>query len=141
MNESQWMKIVIQDPSLVIRECHECLGFLLCTDSEILVVDAFERALNHCVSLTLCLKYMFVQIDAFTFILLPLITTFRGTSFAIFCITCFSSMRQYILGLKPTNSVIRCPLCSSLKIGPGSFLLKLRKDESEGNLLLPTHCS
>ena len=76
----------------------------------------------------------------FTLNLSQSIITFRGTPFAALCTTFFSSIRQYILGLSHTNSVMRCPLCSSLKIGPGSFLLKLRKDKSVGNLLLSTSC-
>ena len=48
----------------------------------------------------------------------------------------FSSTRQYILSLSPTNSMMRCPLCSSLKMGFSIFLLKLRNDESEGNFAL-----
>ena len=76
----------------------------------------------------------------FTLILSPSIATFRGIPFAALCTTCLLSTRQYIFGLSNTNSVMRCPLCSSLKMGPGSFLLKLRKDENEGNLLLYTFC-
>ena len=87
------------------------------------------------VSKTRLYKSMF-----FTLILLPSIPTFHGKPFAALCITLFSSTRQYILDLSPTNSVIRCQLCSPLKMGPGSFLLKLRKDVSEGNLLLSTSC-
>ena len=77
----------------------------------------------------------------FTFILSPSITTLRGTPFAALCITCFSSTKHYIFGLSPTNSVMRCSLCSSLNMGPGNFLLKLRNDSNEGNLLLSTSCS
>ena len=77
----------------------------------------------------------------FTLILSPSITTLRGTPFAALCTTCFSSTNQYIFGLSPTNSVMRCPLCSSLNMGPGNFLLKLRNDSNEGNLFLSTSCS
>ena len=61
----------------------------------------------------------------FTFILLPSIITLRGIPFAALWITSFSSIRQYILGLSSTNSMIQWPLYSSLKMGPGNFLLKL----------------
>ena len=61
----------------------------------------------------------------FTLILSPSITTLRGTPFAALCTTCFSSTRQYIFGLSPTNSVMRCPLCSSLKMGTRQLLVKV----------------
>ena len=63
MTERECMHIVIQDPSLVIRANHECLGLFLCADIESSVVDAFEGALDNCISLLLCLKGTFVQID------------------------------------------------------------------------------
>ena len=42
------MHVVFQDPSLVVRASHECLGLLLRADIEGLVVDAFEAAFDHC---------------------------------------------------------------------------------------------
>ena len=57
------MHIVVQDPSLVVRASHECLGLLLRADIESLVVDALEAAFHHCISLLLCLKDTLVQFD------------------------------------------------------------------------------
>ena len=57
------MHVVIQDPSLVIRASHECLGLLLRADIEGLVVDTLEATFDDCISLLLCLKNTLVQID------------------------------------------------------------------------------
>ena len=63
MPECQCMHVVVQDPSLVVRASHECLGLLLRADIEGLVVDTLEAALDHCISLLLCLKDTLVQFD------------------------------------------------------------------------------
>ena len=63
MTERQCMHIVVQDPSLVICASHECLGLFLRADIESLVIDWFEAAFDHCISLLLCLKDTFVQFD------------------------------------------------------------------------------
>ena len=63
MSEYQCMHVVVQDPSLVVRACHECLGLFLRCDIESLVVDALEAAIDDCIFLLLCLKYTLVQID------------------------------------------------------------------------------
>ena len=63
MSECQCMHIVFQDPSLVVRASHECLGLFLRCDIESLVVDALEAAFDHCISLLLCLKDTLVQFD------------------------------------------------------------------------------
>ena len=63
MSECQCMHVVFQDPFLVVCASHECLGPFLRADIEGLVVDAFEAALDHCISLLLCLKDALVQID------------------------------------------------------------------------------
>ena len=63
MSECQCVYIVVQDPSLVVRTSHECLGLFLCADIEGLVVDALEAAFDHCIFLLLCLKDALVQID------------------------------------------------------------------------------
>ena len=57
------MYVVVQDPSLVIRTSHECLGLFLYSNVESLVVDVFETAFDQCISLLLCLKYTLVQFD------------------------------------------------------------------------------
>ena len=57
------MHIVVQDPSLVVRASHKCLGLLLRADIEGLVVDSLEGAFDHCIFLLLCLKDAFVQLD------------------------------------------------------------------------------
>ena len=62
MSERQCMYVVVQDPSLVIRASHECLGLFLRADIEGLVVDALEAAFDHCVFLLLCLNNTLVQI-------------------------------------------------------------------------------
>ena len=63
MSEGQCMHIVVQDPKLVIRTSHECLGLLHLADSEFLFVYAFESAIDHSILLTLCLKNTLVQIN------------------------------------------------------------------------------
>ena len=57
------MHVVVQDPSLVVRASHGCLGLFLRADIEGLVVDALEAAFDHCIFLLLCLKDALVQID------------------------------------------------------------------------------
>ena len=63
MSERQCVHVVVQDPSLVVCASHECLGLLLCANIESLVVDALESALDHCISILLCLKNTLAQID------------------------------------------------------------------------------
>ena len=63
MSERQCVHVVVQDPTLVVCASHECLGLLLRADIESLVVDAFEAAFDHCISLLLCLKDALVQFD------------------------------------------------------------------------------
>ena len=57
------MHIVVQDPSLVVRASHECLGLFLRADVEGLVVDSLEAVLDHCIYLLFCLKDPLVQFD------------------------------------------------------------------------------
>ena len=59
------MYIVVQDPSLVTCAYHECFGLILCANCQFLVIDTFEAALNHCISLPICLKYTLVQLGVF----------------------------------------------------------------------------
>ena len=47
MSECQCVHVVIQDPTLVIRTSHECLGLLLRADVEGLIVDALKAASDH----------------------------------------------------------------------------------------------
>ena len=63
MTKCQCVHVVVQDPSLVVFTSHECLGLLLRADIESFVVDAFEAAFDHCISLLLSLKYTLVQFD------------------------------------------------------------------------------
>ena len=63
MPQNQCIHVVFQDPSLVVRASHECLGLLLRDDIESLVVDAFKAVFDHCISLLLCLNNTLVQID------------------------------------------------------------------------------
>ena len=58
------MHVVVQDSTLVVRASHEYLGLFLRGDIEGLVVDALDAAFDHCISLLLCLKNAFVQLDA-----------------------------------------------------------------------------
>ena len=57
------MHVVVQDPSLVIRASHECLGLFLRTDVESLIVDTLETAFDHCIFLLLCFEHTLVQLD------------------------------------------------------------------------------
>ena len=141
MPERECTYIIITNPSLVVRGCYKCIGLFLRNDIEHLAINSLEGALNDCISLLVCLKDTLVHIDILHTRCLPSITTLRGTPFAASCTTCFSFTRHYIFGLSPTNSVIQCMLCSSLKMGPGNFLLKMRNDSNERNLLLSTSCS
>ena len=63
MTKGQSVYIIVQDPSLAVRASPECLGLFLCTDSEPLVVDGSESALDHCIVTILSLKYTLVQIN------------------------------------------------------------------------------
>ena len=63
MSECQCVHVVVQDPTLVVCASHECLSLLLRADIEGLVVDALEAALDHYISLLLCLKDALVQLD------------------------------------------------------------------------------
>ena len=63
MHEFQFIRVVYQDPSFVILASHECLGLFLRCDIESLVIDAFEGAFDHCISLLLCLEDTLVQLD------------------------------------------------------------------------------
>ena len=63
MAECQCVHVVVQDPSLVIRASHGCLGLLLRADIEGLVVDALESAFDYCIFLLLGLKDTLVQFD------------------------------------------------------------------------------
>ena len=63
MSECQCMYVVFQDPSLVVRASHKGLSLFLRADTESLVLDALETALDHCISLLLGLKDALVQID------------------------------------------------------------------------------
>ena len=112
--------VVVQDPLLVVCASHECLvcSFVVISNPWLLMrlkLPSITASPFFSASRTRLYKSMF-----FTLILSPSITTLRGTPFAALCITCFSSTKQYIFGLSPTNSVMRCPLCSSLKMGPGN---------------------
>ena len=63
MHQNQCKHVAVQDPTLVVRESHKCLGLLLRADIDGLVVDAFEAAFHHCIFLLLCLNSTLVQID------------------------------------------------------------------------------
>ena len=109
MPERECMHVVVQDPSLVVRACHECLGLLLRCDIEFLIIDSLEGALNDYISIPLGLEDTLVQVDVLHAHSLSIDYHIARTPFAALCITCFSSTKQYIFGLSPTNSVIRCP--------------------------------
>ena len=57
------MHVVVQDPSLVVRASHECLGLFLRDDIESLISNTFEAAFDHCIFLLLGLNNTLVQID------------------------------------------------------------------------------
>ena len=106
MTECQCMHIVITDPTFVVCTCHERLGLLHCANCESLVIDAFECTVNCCILLPASNTRLYNSMF-FTLVLLPSVMTLRGTPLAALCTTSFSSIRQYILGRSPTNSVIR----------------------------------
>ena len=141
MPQNQCIYVVVQDPSLVVCASHECLGLFLRADIESLVVNSLEAAFDHCISLLLCLKNTLVQIDVLH--AHPLIIDHHIARNSLWCTMYHMLLINQAVHLwsKPTNSVMRCPLCSFLKMGPGCFLLKLRNDSNEGNLLLSTSCS
>ena len=126
------MHIAIQDPSLVICAV---MSVLVCSSvvisKPLLLIRLKEQSMIVYPFLSAS-KTRLYNLMFFPLILSPSITTLRGTYFAALCITCFSSMRQYILGFRPTNSVMRCPLCLSFIMGPASFLLKLGMMTAKG---------
>ena len=135
------MHIAIQDPSLVICAVMSVLVCSFVVISKPLMLIRLKEQSMIVYPFLSASKTRLYNLMFFTLILSPSISTLGGTYFAALCITCFSSTRQYILGFRPTNSVMRCPLCSSFKMGPGNFELKMRNYDSEGNLLLSTSCS
>ena len=87
MTEGHCMNTVITIPSFVVRACLECLGLLLRADSESLVVDALERAIDHSILTTLCLKNTFVQINVLHTHSLP--TEYHIPWNSLCCIVCY----------------------------------------------------
>ena len=138
MPECQCVHVVVQDPSLVVGARHECLGLFLRGNVESLVVDALEAAFDHCISLLIGLKNTLVQFDVLHAHSLTIDHDIARNSFCCVVYHMLLINQAVHLRSEPTNSVMRCPLCLSLKMGPGSFLLKLRNDSNEGNLLLST---
>ena len=63
MTERQCMHVVVQNPSLVVRSSHECLGLFLRGDVKCLVVDALEDAFDHCIFLLLGFNDALVLFD------------------------------------------------------------------------------
>ena len=61
MTECQCVNVVATDPTFVVCACHQCLRLLHCTNCILLIVDAFECAVNHSIILTLCFQYTFEQ--------------------------------------------------------------------------------
>ena len=141
MPERQCMHIVVQDPTLVVCASHECLGLFLRADIESLVVDALEAAFDHCISLLLCLKNALVQFDVLHTHSLSIDHHVARNSLRCIVYQMLLINQTVHFRSEPTNSVMRCPLCSSLKMDPGNYMLKLRNDSNEGNWLLSTSCS
>ena len=138
MTERECMYLTFLDLSHIIRSSHESLDLFLGGDIESLVIDAFEAAYDYCISLPLCLKDTHVYLDIFLAHFLT--TDYLVARYSLRCVVYHMLLihETYICCLRPTTSVMPCPLCSSLKIGPGNFLLKLRNDDNEGNLLFST---
>ena len=134
MTKCHCRHIVVQNPTLTIRTCHEYL--FLRTDIKFLVVDACSCTLKHRSFLSFGLKCTQGQFDIFhSQALLTNCYIPKNTLIAL-CITSFSSTKQCILNLSLTNSVMQLAWCLSLTMGPKSFLLKLKMDKSEENLFL-----
>ena len=141
MTESRCVHVVIQGPSLVVRASHECLGLFHRANSEPLVVDALESAIDRHILLTLSLENMVIQINALHTHSLTI--NYHIQRNALCCIGYYLLLinQTIYLGSEPHEFGDGCPLCSSLKMGPDNFLLKLRNDVREWNLLLSTSCS
>ena len=58
-----YLYTVIIDSFLVVCVCHQCLGLFHCANCKLLVIDAFECAVNYSILLTICFKYTFAQIN------------------------------------------------------------------------------
>ena len=56
MTKRESVYIVVQDPTLVIRTSHECLGLLLRCNIEGLTVNSLEATFDECILLLLCFK-------------------------------------------------------------------------------------
>ena len=99
------MHAVVQDPSLVISASHECLGLLLRADIESLVVDALETALDHCISLLLCLKDTLVQFDVLH--AHPLIIDYHVARNSLCCIVYYMLLVNQTVHLRSQSNELR----------------------------------
>ena len=141
----QCVHVIVQDPSLVvICASHKGLSLLLCADVEGLVVDTLKGAFDHChlpflsrpqgrVCTARCSLRSFYPRQSRRCEVLPLLHCVRRA---------FHQSDKYILWSKSHEFSDAMPnYGSSLNMGPGNFLLKLRNNSNKGNLLLSTSCS
>ena len=127
-------------PFLVVYATRESLGLFLRADIEHLNIDLLESAIDHHIILTLSLKNTLVQIDVL-----------YTHSFTINCHIPWNSLCRIVYHILLINQTTHLEsesheLCDEMTVvfvledRSGNFLLKLRKDEREGNLLLSTSC-
>ena len=138
LTECQCTHVVVQDPSLVICASHECLGLLLRGDIESLVVDTLEVAFDHCIFLLLCLKNTLVQIDVLHTHSLSIDHHIARNSLC--CIVYHMLLINQAVHLRSQSNELgdTMSVMLVLDMGPDNFLLKLRNESNEGNLLLST---
>ena len=138
MSECQCMHVAVQDSSLVVCASHECLGLFLRADIEFLVVDTLEAALDHCIFFLLSLNNTLVQLDVLHAHSLSIDHHIARNSLC--CIVYHMLLINQAVHLRSQSN----ELCDAMSVvfvleeGPGNFLLKLRNDSNEGNLLLST---
>ena len=130
MSECQCMHIVFQDPSIVICACHECLGLFL--------RDSLEAALDHCISLLLCLKNTLIQIDVLHAHSLSILHNIARNSLC--CVVYHMLLINQAVHLRSQSHEFSdaMSVVFVLEYGSSNFLLKLRNESNEGNLLLST---
>ena len=113
--ESQLMYIVVKNSTFVIRVSYECLGLFLVTYSEYRLLIRLKLPSIIASYLLSAFRIRLYNSMFFTFILSLSITTLQNTTITALCTTFFLTTGQYILGLSPINSVMRCPLFRSKK--------------------------
>ena len=121
------MHVVVQDPSLVIRTSHECLGLFIRADIEGLVVDAFESAFDHCIFLLLSLKDTLVQLDVLH--THPLSIDHHVARYSLCCIVYYMLLINQAVHLRSKSNEFRDAMSVVLILEDGSRQLLVEIEE------------